>query len=287
MDQKQANQHILSCLQAGYQPDEICEELSRILKAPPELVSRFVDQVVTNHPEAVPAPLAAAPAAIETAEGAQTPEAQPQATPPTSLPQTTNNSLPPGLQAILQESPSIAPAVEPVPTQEPESAPKPAPPQRAEANNPFEDVGITRSTEESGNIDLQSLGKEVLDQLKKQHRQNDIIESVCHQTGWHWNKAQRFVARIKTQNHDLLQSRQNNVIIIVGIGIIIVGLVMGLNGISVLAEYAKLIPFAQTNPEIMLEYEPREIVFAIAASVTGFGMIIGGLFGIARVVTSR
>lgn len=291
MDKTQATQHILTRLRAGYEPAEITEELSRILKAPTEVTGRFIDQVVVSHPEAIPAPSQQAPleempewmeplpiqkefdveSTISSRSGTQNP----------------NSDLPPGLQALLNEavvSPQVPKESASIP--EPPSISREQLPQQAK----FEPRAVEAEyidVEQSNKIDLESLSQEVLQKLKKQKRFNDVVEFVCHRTGWHWNKSQRFVARVKTKHHDELISGKNRVTIIVGVGIILVGLVMMLNGASVLSDYAKLAAFARTNPEALFAMSPQAIFFALMATVTGIGMIIGGGYGVGRTLTDR
>lgn len=290
MDKTQATNLIISRLQAGSDKEEIAEELSRILKAPINVTGRFVDQVVDSHPEAIPPspqvePTEPLPDWLESFPSPTEPELE-NTSPPSAESQFSNLDLPPGLQVLLNEE---------APSQiQREAAPQPEPPnnfgdvlpQQAEfvppsaaSENPDSDL--------SPKINLEPLQAEVLKQLKKQKRFNDVVEYVCQETGWHWNKSQRLVARVKTKHHDELMAGQNRVTIIIGLGIIIVGLVMTLNGASVISDYAKLAVFARTNPEALLTMSPQVIIFALVASVTGIGMIIGGGYGVGRALTNR
>jgi hypothetical protein len=191
------------------------------------------------------------------------------------------------LQALLSEENIPKPA-----SQEPAINPEPAAafeeplPQQAEFVPPGTESNNI-DDELSPKIDLEALSEEVFKRLKKQKRFNDVVEFVCQSTGWHWNKSQRFVARVKTKHHDELMSGQNRVTMIIGIGIIVVGLFMTLNGASVISDYAKLAVFAKTNPEALFAMSPQAIIFALMATVTGIGMIIGGGYGIGRALTNR
>ena len=73
----------------------------------------------------------------------------------------------------------------------------------------------------------------------------------------------------------------------IGIGIIFVGLIMALNGASALSDYAKITTYARTNTEMLLNISPYAVVYALGATITGIGMIIGGGFGIARALSNR
>jgi hypothetical protein len=290
MDKKQATQHTLNRLLAGYNTDEITDELSRLLKAPSEVTKRFVEQVIADHPEAIPA--------LPPIENNELPEwMQPisavfpnesdGAQVDTPSHQTTDSDLPPNLLALLSEKDAyVAPSIT-QPDQEPAESAGMDLPRQANFVPSDQITENAKDGDESQAADLEELAEYVLEQLKKQRRYNDIVETVCHRTGWHWNKSQRFVARVKTKNHEQLQSRQNRVTIIIGIAIIIVGLLMTLNGASTIADYAKIATFARTNPEALLSISPQPIIFALAATVTGLGMIVGGGFGIGRAMTGN
>ena len=288
MDKTQTTHHILTRLRAGYNSAEIAEELSRILKAPPDVTGRFVDQVAASHPDAVPPPPTPhddAPEWMDPLPIQADPDLEP-ASPASSVSPSANNDLPPGLQALLNEGITLQESVGTAANYEPAPSPEIPLPRQAEFVAPV-DKSKNLDDDLSKKINLESLSEEVLKRLKKQKRFNDIVEFVCHNTGWHWNKSQRFVARIKTKHHDELMSGQNRVIIFIGIGIILVGLVMTLNGASVISDYAKLAVFARTNPEALFTISPQAIFFALIATVTGTGMIVGGGYGVGRALTNR
>jgi len=288
MDKQQATDFIITRLRAGYQTEEIAEELSRLVKAPSEKVRPFVNQVAANHPEARPpnqadliGDFSKEPVAAEISYADEQPIPQSGNSAPVGF-----SDLPPGLQALVREAESAgmgAPRMgtaKPATISNPEKSPEIPLPRQAEFVAPSK-------KEEENNIDLEALEEFALSQLKKQRRHNDIVEAVCHKTGWHWNKSQRFVARVQTKHHDELQSGRNRITIIVGIGIIIGGLVVALNGIGALSDYAKIAVFAKTNPEVLLSISPSAVFFALSATVTGLGMIVGGGYGVARSLTNR
>lgn len=279
MDKQQATQHILDRLRAGYNQNEITEELSRLLNAPTDAVRSFVDKVVADRPGMVPpvqkpeeiAPKAEIPSPAPVTESHQIDPGAPAIT----------GDLPPGLRALIDDENVSTESQKPISPPQPRNNPETIIPQQAAFVPP------TEKADQSSHIDLETLGESVLNQLKKQRRQNDVIEFVCNQTGWHWNKAQRFVARVKTQHHGQLQSRQNTITIVVGIGTILVGFVMAFYGANTISDYAKLASFARTNPEVLLSVSPQTIVLAIAATFTGIGMIVGGGYGIGRILTNH
>ena len=288
MDKEQATNHILTRLRGGFGREEIVEEMSLILKAPAIVIRRFVDQVISNHPEDGTA-TTVYPDMPELMEPLPIRAEDPQAEPSPSFAET---DLPPGLQDLLKKSSAALEAfpalpVEPVPVQHPLSSPDKSQPQQAALETPVEKSIDLKSQDEASKVDLEALNTFTFRQLKKRRRHNDIVEAVCHQTGWHWNQSQRFVARIQTKHHHELQSSKNRVIIVIGIGIILLGLILALNGANSISDYAKLAAHAKTNPEVLLNASAQGAVYALATIFTGMGMIIGGGFGIARALSNQ
>jgi len=289
MDKTQATQYILTRLRAGYEPPYIADELSRILKAPEDVTKRFVDQIVDSHPEAMPSPPPAKDEIPEWMEPIST-KAQPDlgSTSQAANPSISSNSdLPPGLQALINEQAPTTSTIGPATNSEPAPRLEEPLPRQAKFVAPSKETENLDDEASSSKVDLETLRTEVLKQLKKQKRFNDIVEFVCKNTGWHWNKSQRFVARVKTKHHDELMSGQNRTTMIIGIGIILGGLVATLYGASMISNYAELAAFARTNPEAIFTMSPQAIIFAMMATVTGIGMIIGGGYGIGRALTDH
>jgi hypothetical protein len=282
MDKHQATDYTITRLQAGYQAEEITEELSRLLKAPIERVRPFVNQVATSHPDIVKAPQ---PDPVSDLGEALSPpitshEAEQPAPANDNMVASGFSDLPPGLQAIVKEAQTTRDDFA-------KSAPVSKPKDNQELPLPRQAKFAASPEKEESDVDLEALSEFAFQQLKKQRRHNDIVEDVCRKTGWHWNKSQRFVARVQTKHHDELQSSKNRVTMIVGVGIVLAGLIVALNGIGALSDYAKLAVFAKTNPEVLLDIAPSAIFLALSATVTGIGMVLGGGYGIARALTSR
>jgi hypothetical protein len=209
-----------------------------------------------------------------------------------ALPQTPprineNSDLPPGLQKLINGSDDNPGSDETETSSEGRELPQNNLPKQAAFVAPSAKPDDSNRQEESSKINLEELSETVLAQFKKQRRHNDIVEYVCHQTGWHWNKSQRFVARVQTKNHEQLQSGQNRITIFIGIGIILIGLIIAFNGVSTISEYVKIAAFARTNPGALLNISPMPIISALAATITGVGMITGGGFGVGRALSNR
>jgi hypothetical protein len=119
----------------------------------------------------------------------------------------------------------------------------------------------------------------VISQLGRHHSRNDIIQRLCEQEGWPWKQAERFVRKVEIQHHHKIAARQSPIIIFLGVGSLIAGAVIVVfTGVS-LVEWVN--HPSVTNPE-QVENSP----YYVAAFVTGLGMVIGGIAGIWRAVSS-
>jgi hypothetical protein len=295
MDKDQATRFVLDRAQAGFGISEISVDLSRELGAPLEMTQRFVEQVVRGGAGSVEG------GGAMSVEGGRTSHAAPEhgstGTPEhrnTGTPEHRNTAppkysgLPLGLQRIVAEY-EAAGAPRP---RDAEPAPKPRIPSGADLPRqaPFAPPSRARNRPEGAELSAaarQNLTEEILQQFKKRRRVNDVIEYVCVETGWHWNKSQRFVARVRTEHHDELHAEEKRWKVLTGAGIMLGGLIIALFGGKWLFDYAKLAAFAKTNPGDLLGVSATSAFFAFTLTIFGVGMILGGIYAIGRGLTER
>jgi hypothetical protein len=287
MNKTQATDYIISRLQAGDQVDEIAEELSRTVNAPVDKVKPFVHQVATSVKIETPKTNTATAALEEIEEASPLEPDKAQIKKPTNN-QSVYGELPPGLQKLIAEAEAKQAAAGVQPHAPASKNGIPARAAHGTANTPAPQTEYFEKEQESDReFDPEALNAAILDRLKKSKRHNDIVEYVCLQTGWHWNKAQRYVARLQTKHHHELQSNKNRTTILVGVVTIFIGLVTMVYGASVLSDYAQLATYAQEHPEILLNIDPRVVLFGLAAGFSGLGMIIGGGYSIGKTLANR
>jgi hypothetical protein len=291
MDKQQATEHILKRLQAGYYQEEIADELSRLLKAPVELTGKFVQQVAASHPEAVPT-LPLPPPEIDEVD--ERPEwLKSMAEQPSRV---ADNDLPPSLRELLEDEYQPAETgvkVSPfLPEPEPENnAYSPEPESIPEQAEP---ITLTEEREEhlsenslQRDVNREALTALVMKQLSSHKRHSDVVAEICHHTGWEWNKAQRFVARVQTEHQDELTKKQNRMLIPIGIAFMIGGIFLVFyTGAAVLRWVVfftgreNLIP---DLPTVSMEGIPQ----TIALFLTGLALISGSVIGILRAIMDR
>lgn len=259
MDKQAAITYIHQNLDENVDQEEIVEALCAQLKAPAELISRFVKQVAESYSPVRPQP--------ETA-------VEPVAIPPHFAPRPVSDDIP---GWIIAMEAAIARGEGPTPTKEPIFPDAGISEIIAPENGPIE------VTQPELDFDLETLEHTVLEYLKKQRRHNDIVELVCQQTGWHWNKAQRFVARVQTNNHASLHQRQNWLIVFIGVIIVLAGFGAVAWGSSMIWSFISAFDPASSSNSVSLEWA----VYGGSIAVTGLGMMIGGGFGISRALANR
>jgi hypothetical protein len=182
-------------------------------------------------------------------------------------------------------SPSPVNEVSPVSSSKPYIAPKqpsidtpqPDPPVKL---SPAEENLISTPQKE---IDAEALTKFVLQEIKHQRRQSDIIETICKRTGWHWNEAQLFVARARTTHHGEITKSQSRFMIPFSVVFIAGGVLLLIWSSYALADYYLGFTSADRTTTLAADFIP--LVFG--ALITSFGIIAGGIFGLYRTLASR
>ncbi len=243
MDKDQATQFIIQALDRGEAPETIVIGLSRKLGAPPAVVGKFVAQIVATYTPPAPPP----------------PMVDSQ---PPFIFDDDDDLLPDSL-ADFGESIEF-------------TAPAPSKPQDQIAAKP-------QPRKPPSEIDKTALTASILEAIKKHQRHNDIVEMVCQQTGWHWNEAQRFVARAQTANFGDLKKSRRQFMIPFGIAFIVGGvLLMGWSVIAML-DYYRAYTDLGYSPTLSFDFLP----LVAGAFLTSFGLIAGGIFGIYQTLTNQ
>ena len=283
MDKEQATDYIINALQQNRTQEEIVTTLSQRLKAPPELVTRFVNQVKTKHAQLIHPPH---PIQLD-----EPPPSQPVESSSTSL--EGSEPIPPAASTIAETTPdSIEPSAYQPEVQQ-TTSPYHASDEIEQAT--FEEsklAGVepddTLPVEEgeirpTKQVDIEELTAYVVNALGKHRRHSDVVGEVCQRTGWHWKQAQRFVARTKTDQHVELDKKQNRMLIPIGIAFVLGGLFLLIYTGMELLNYM-LIPMGVSEEEMLrIDFIP----YLVALFFLGFGLLVGGGFGLYRTITSR
>ena len=265
MDKQQATDFILKRLELGDKKEDITEALSRQLKAPSAVVATFVDQVAANfQPQPPQQP---APRPVQSDIPSWIVDLEAQGPPQAFIRDEISDSQP------VLESPQSYQEIN-----RPSSGKFQVDPPRS--LSPAEENLISTPKTEIDNDELTSF---VLQELKRQRRQNDIIETVCQRTGWHWNEAQRFVARARTTHHGAISKSQNRFMIPFSVVFILGGVLLLIWAITGLVDYY----LGYTSPDHYSTLSADFFPVVLGALVTSFGIIAGGIYGLYRTLASR
>lgn len=221
MEKEEAIKYIITQYNAGRNEFEISAALQRVLKAPENLVQKFVRITLTEHQRA---------SIIEKTE---------------KIPGVTGHT-------------------------------------RSIHDDQIETQTYTDPLEYEKEVDVDRLESIVIQKIKKQQRHNDIVEFVCKETGWTWNRGQRFVARTQTTNHDELSKNQNRFTTLLSIGAILGGLGLLFWAVSILVDYYRAY-YGQVPSILSTDFIP--LVFLGLFSSLGF--ISGGTFGIYKTLSNQ
>lgn len=269
MEKQQAIDFVLERIAHDYTQEEIVRDLSRHLKAPPDVLQTFVSRIEEQHPHVRP-------------------EAQAELPAPDENPLADSDSQPGNLEKAGAGLPSafLSGFDESAQPQEQPAAPLEAATPHA-STLPDPESGIHSSpkvAKRTRTLEDQELAQIVLSMLKKGHKRSEITMFVCERTGIEWKQAQRFVAQVGVDHHKSIHAHQNVWLIGFGVLFALAGLVMFLVGVAALVPYLTFFTQSEFNLPVLVEMRPDAVIGVI---VTGFGLLIGGIVGIILAVQGQ
>ena len=270
MNKQQATDYIIEQLQSGVGEQEIIHALSQQLKASPQIVSKFVAQVVEDQkllqPVSAPPvsgpPVSGPPAPVESAQVVLPPWLQPEVSGGHAAASSSSFSFAPAGVRSAPAAPRVAPAVRAATAAAPEKA----------------QFAAQVELSPQDQAELEDL---VLKALLKKRKQSDIIMAVCERSGIDWDHAQRLVAQVSSRNRKKLVSGQNMIIIPICIIAILAGL--ALVGAGAVESFTLYKAFADPLT-VTTTSDPREIIWGFIA---GSVLVLGGGFGLIRALQEQ
>jgi hypothetical protein len=260
VNKQEAEDFILQGLADNISRDEIVEELSHLLNAPQDLVEKFVIQVEFEHFQDIEHSL------IEDMDSQNM--ASRYGGRNTST-QTAGN---------YQTTGGINLKHEPTSTVEVNKSSQEFQPQYIIPQPRGEE--ITNGT----SLENPELTKYVINELKKGRKRNDIVMAICEQSNVEWIQAQRFVANIEVEYHSHIKKKKSWPILVLSIIAVIGGIVIIIVSLAAILPVLNIISFTEYDPNINI---PIPVDFALAALITGFGIVLGGIVGIYQSIQSR
>ncbi len=113
----------------------------------------------------------------------------------------------------------------------------------------------------------------VVNDLARHRSRNEIIRLVCEQSSMNWPEAEQFVQKVEGEQAHTIARKQSPLMIFLSIGSFLIGAALSAYG----AEF--FIAFFNGSPLSAL-LSLRSAYLRLVGSLTGLGMVIGGLIGL-------
>lgn len=251
MDKQDAIDFIVQEYENGLSPTDIASELSKKLNAPVEIVQRFVHKTLEQRL-----------ALVNTLTQAPLQPTEPSSAPPETKP----------TQQPIEE------------TSMPEAESTPFAPLNGLQPNPPE-TASSHADALAAYAEDARLQKLVLKELGKDAKQSDVVMKVCEETGLDWRDAQRLVARIAAQHRHKLTAKQNMIIIPLSLMALLGGILLTIAGAEELFAFANALLGLQAGQNPAGLPPTQEFLRSAPwAMMTGLGLILGGVAGLANVI---
>jgi hypothetical protein len=174
------------------------------------------------------------------------------------------------IESEVGQSPAL-PVLTPV-----AAAPTPSTPPPSPVTSPTAVRSISPAAKTDTGLDTPENIALVIGELGKHRHRNDIIMELCQQTNSSWDRVQRFVQRLESQNRQKIAARQSPILIMIGVMTIVIGL--GLAVYMTIETLNGSIYFLLGTP---IPYSGNVSYF-----VLGLGMLAGGTVGTLRTLRS-
>ncbi len=119
----------------------------------------------------------------------------------------------------------------------------------------------------------EQLTQKVVDELSRHRSRNEIIRSVCEESSMNWPQAEQFVQKVETEHAHTIARKQSPLMIFLSIGSLLVGA-------ALLAYGAEFFVALFKGDALSVILSARSAYLRLISSLTGLGMVIGGLIGL-------
>ena len=128
-------------------------------------------------------------------------------------------------------------------------------------------------------MNTEELTNLIIKELSKHHERKEVAQKVCEQSNLNWSEAERLIDQVETQHRRKIVGRQSPLLIFMSIGTLLLGLGLLAYNMQFLIHF-----FQRDTLEQILSL--RSGYYEIAGLLTGFGMTIGGLYGVWKTLAS-
>lgn len=124
----------------------------------------------------------------------------------------------------------------------------------------------------------EDLTQRIVNDLARHRSRNEIIRAVCEESSMNWPEAERYVQRVEAEHAHSIARKQSPLMIFLSIGSLLIGFALLAYG----AEF--FMAFFSGSP-LSAILSLRSAYLRLAGSLTGLGMVIGGLIGLYNTLT--
>lgn len=119
----------------------------------------------------------------------------------------------------------------------------------------------------------EELTQRVVNDIARHRSRNEIIRAICEETSMNWPEAEQFVKKIEMEHAHAIAGKQSPLMVFLSVGSLLIGLALLAYG----AEF--FMAFFSGSP-LSAILSIRSAYLRLAGSLTGLGMVIGGLIGL-------
>ncbi len=119
----------------------------------------------------------------------------------------------------------------------------------------------------------EKLTQRVVNDLARHRSRNEIIRSVCEESSMNWPQAEEFVRNVEAEHAHAIARKQSPLMIFLSIGSVLIGA-------ALLAYGAEFFMAFFSGDALSAILSVRSAYLRLAGSLTGLGMVIGGLIGL-------
>ncbi len=117
------------------------------------------------------------------------------------------------------------------------------------------------------------LTQRVVKELARQRSRNEIIRTLCEESSMNWPEAEQFVKKVEAEHAHAIARKQGPLMVFLSIGSLLVGA-------ALLAYGAEFFMALFQGDALSIILSARNAYLRLIGSLTGLGMVIGGLIGL-------
>ena len=119
----------------------------------------------------------------------------------------------------------------------------------------------------------EQITQRIVNDLAKQRSRNEIIRMVCEESSMNWGEAEQFVKTVEAEHAHTIARKQSPLMIFLSVGSVLIGAALLAYGAEFFIAFFK-------GDALSAILSVRSAYLRLAGSLTGLGMVVGGLIGL-------